>query len=79
MITNVNAVTLAMHDMAKSITFYPALGSDLKYGAQNASFAGFHAGVGHLNLAAVPVGKVWSGGAARSSTSATSMLSVPAR
>jgi catechol 2,3-dioxygenase-like lactoylglutathione lyase family enzyme len=60
MITSVNAITLATHDMAKAVAFYAALGFELKYGGPDASFTSFHAGSGHLNLTAVPADKVWS-------------------
>ena len=60
MITSVNAITLATHDMAKAVAFYATLGFELKYGGPDASFTSFQAGSGHLNLTAVPADKVWS-------------------
>ena len=60
MLTSVNAITLATHDMARSVAFYRALGFDLKYGGAEASFTSFHAGSGYLNLTAAPAERTWS-------------------
>ncbi|HWO93838.1 MAG TPA: VOC family protein [Dehalococcoidia bacterium] len=46
----ISAVTLATHDMARSVRFYRALGFDLKYGGESAGFTSFRLGSGHLNL-----------------------------
>jgi catechol 2,3-dioxygenase-like lactoylglutathione lyase family enzyme len=53
MIEALSAVTLATHDMARSVAFYVALGFALKSGGPEASFTSFHAGSSYLNLTAV--------------------------
>jgi catechol 2,3-dioxygenase-like lactoylglutathione lyase family enzyme len=60
MLKSVSAITLATHDMARSVAFYMALGFELKFGGPQASFTSFHAGSGHLNLTAAPAGQAWS-------------------
>jgi catechol 2,3-dioxygenase-like lactoylglutathione lyase family enzyme len=54
MLESINAITLATHDMARSVAFYQALGFALKYGGPTASFTSFRVGSGHLNLTLVP-------------------------
>jgi catechol 2,3-dioxygenase-like lactoylglutathione lyase family enzyme len=56
MIEAVSAITLATHDMARSVAFYQALGFVLKFGGPEASFTSFHAGAGYLNLTRVAPG-----------------------
>ena len=60
MIESISAITLATHDMARAVQFYTALGFQLKYGGQDASFTSFHAGAGFLNLTAQPDQKQWT-------------------
>ena len=60
MITGISAVTLGTHDMARAVRFYRALGFDLLYGGDAASFTSFRAGPGFLNLTAQPNDKRWS-------------------
>jgi len=60
MITGISAVTLGTHDMARAVRFYRALGFDLLYGGDAASFTSFRAGPGYLNLTAQPEDKRWS-------------------
>src|ERR1700744_3816146 len=60
MIESINAITLATHDMARAVRFYRMLGFELKYGGEDADFTSFHAGTGHLNLIAQPLGERWS-------------------
>ncbi|HEY1936072.1 MAG TPA: VOC family protein [Acetobacteraceae bacterium] len=60
MIQSISAITLATHDMARSVAFYQALGFALKYGGPSASFASFHAGTGFLNLILARPEKTWS-------------------
>jgi catechol 2,3-dioxygenase-like lactoylglutathione lyase family enzyme len=61
MIEALSAVTLATHDMARSVAFYAALGFVLKSGGPEAGFTSFHAGNGYLNLAAVGHAQRWLG------------------
>lgn len=49
-----SAVTLATHDMARSVRFYRALGFTLRYGGETARFTSFAVGAGSLNLIAQP-------------------------
>lgn len=60
MITGISAVTLATHDMARAVRFYRALGFDMLYGGDNASFTSFRAGPGYLNLILQPADRNWS-------------------
>lgn len=46
----ISAVTLATHDMARSVRFYEALGFARKSGGPSASFTSFALGSGYLNL-----------------------------
>jgi catechol 2,3-dioxygenase-like lactoylglutathione lyase family enzyme len=58
-ICSINAVTLATHDMARSVRFYRALGFEFRYGGENASFTSFQVGNGHLNIIAQPDERRW--------------------
>lgn len=49
-ITELSAVTLAVRDMARSLTFYQQLGFTIKYGGTTGEFTSLHAGAGYLNL-----------------------------
>lgn len=60
MITGISAITLGTHDMERAVRFYRALGFDLLYGGDAASFTSFRAGPGYLNLTAQPKDKHWS-------------------
>ena len=60
MIESISAITLATHDMARSVAFYTALGFTLKYGGTAAGFTSFHAGAGFLNLTTAPAERQWS-------------------
>lgn len=53
-IRSINAVTLAVSDMARSHRFYTRLGFEVRYGGPGASFTSFHVGSGFLNLQLVP-------------------------
>ena len=59
-IQSISAVTLATHDMARAVRFYRALGFDLRYGGERASFTSFLAGSSYLNLIAMPAERRWS-------------------
>ena len=59
-IQEISAITLATHDMGRSVAFYKALGFHLKYGGEDASFTSFHVGTSYLNLIAQPDDRQWS-------------------
>ena len=59
-IQSISAVTLATHNMARAVRFYRALGFDLRYGGERASFTSFLAGSSYLNLIAVPAERHWA-------------------
>jgi hypothetical protein len=59
MLTSINAITLATHDMTHAVLFYQAPGLTSKFGGRAARFASFHAGRGYLNLM-VPLDRKWS-------------------
>ena len=60
MIEGISAITLGTHDMARAVRFYRALGFDLLYGGEAATFTSFRVGPGYLNLTAQPEDKRWS-------------------
>ncbi|HTE84841.1 MAG TPA: VOC family protein [Dehalococcoidia bacterium] len=55
----ISAVTLATHDMARSVGFYETIGFRMQYGGPNASFTSFIAGAGYLNLILQPKDRSW--------------------
>ena len=59
-IESINAVTLAVHDMSRSVRFYTALGFPVRYGGEHAAFTSLHAGSCYLNLIAQPADRSWS-------------------
>src|SRR5262245_13689957 len=59
-IESINAVTLAVHDMSRSVRFYTALGFSVRYGGEQAPFTSLHAGSRHLNLIAPPADRRWA-------------------
>ena len=60
MIEGISAITLATHDMPRAVRFYRALGFEVLHGGEAASFTGFRAGAGYLNLVAQPAERRWS-------------------
>ncbi len=60
MIESISAITLATHDMARSVRFYTALGFEVAHGGETSSFTSFRAGSGYLNVIAQPQAKQWS-------------------
>ena len=52
LIQHISAVTFAVHDMARSISFYKKLGFELLYGSDRAAFSTLKAGEGFVNLVA---------------------------
>lgn len=60
MIEGLSAVTLATHDMRRAVRFYRALGFELLYGGEDASFTSFRAGGNYLNLIAAPQERQWA-------------------
>ena len=59
-VESINAVTLAVHDMRRSVRFYAALEFSVRYGGERAAFTSLHAGSGYLNLIAQPPDRRWS-------------------
>jgi catechol 2,3-dioxygenase-like lactoylglutathione lyase family enzyme len=51
-IESISAITLATHDMARSVRFYRALGFGLNYGGEDAEFTSFTVGSSYLNVCA---------------------------
>lgn len=49
-IESLSAITLATHDMARSVRFYRALGFRLLYGGEQAGFTSWAVGASYLNL-----------------------------
>ena len=50
-VRSINAVTLAVADMARSVDFYrDKVGLEILYGGGSASFSSFRVGEGYLNL-----------------------------
>lgn len=60
MIEEINAVTLATHDMARAIRFYRTLGFEIAHGGTEHWFTTFRAGRSYLNIVAAPEDKRWS-------------------
>jgi catechol 2,3-dioxygenase-like lactoylglutathione lyase family enzyme len=46
--------------MPRAVRFYRALGFEVRYGGEDASFTSFRAGEGYLNLIAQPAERRWS-------------------
>jgi catechol 2,3-dioxygenase-like lactoylglutathione lyase family enzyme len=55
-----SAVTLATRDMAAAVRFYRALGFEMRYGGEDATFTSFKAGPSYLNLIAESSEQRWS-------------------
>lgn len=60
MLECVSAITLATHDMARSVAFYEALGFEPKHGGGDAPFTSLRAGSGYLNLVAARPEDHWT-------------------
>jgi len=60
MIDGISAVTLGTHQMGQAVRFYGALGFEVLYGGEEASFTSFRAGASYLNLIAQPAERRWS-------------------
>jgi len=50
---SISAVTLGVHDMARSVRFYEQLGFLLHFGGEQSGFSSFAAGGSHLNLVTI--------------------------
>jgi catechol 2,3-dioxygenase-like lactoylglutathione lyase family enzyme len=59
-VLGISALTLATHDMRRSVDFYTALGFEIKYGGRDAAFTSFNFGVQYLNLIAEQETRQWS-------------------
>jgi catechol 2,3-dioxygenase-like lactoylglutathione lyase family enzyme len=60
MFEGISAITLATHDMARSVDFYEALGFVRKFGGREAAFTSFRAGTSHVNVTKVSSDLQWS-------------------
>jgi catechol 2,3-dioxygenase-like lactoylglutathione lyase family enzyme len=62
-VESINAVTLAVSDMARSVDFYTALGFEVAAGGRGAAFTSLEVGQGFLNLqldrAHAPLPAIW--------------------
>ena len=56
-IESINAVTLSVGDMVRSVSFYRGLGFVLRYGGEDAAFTSFTVGRSYLNLQRSPRGR----------------------
>jgi catechol 2,3-dioxygenase-like lactoylglutathione lyase family enzyme len=56
----ISAITLATHDMRRSVRFYAALGFEVIHGGESSAFTSFRAGGGYLNVIAQLQEKRWS-------------------
>jgi catechol 2,3-dioxygenase-like lactoylglutathione lyase family enzyme len=59
-IQSISAITLATHDMGRSVRFYRSLGFMMRYGGEGTDFTSFTVGTGHLNIVAAATEKRWS-------------------
>lgn len=59
-IESISALTLATHDMARSVAFYQALGFAPAYGGPEADFTVFRAGPNYLNVVLAAPETFWS-------------------
>jgi catechol 2,3-dioxygenase-like lactoylglutathione lyase family enzyme len=59
-VTSIDAITLATHDIARSLAFYRLLGGELEHGSDDTTFATFKIGGTHLNLVLEPREIQWS-------------------
>lgn len=59
-IETISAITLATHDMARSVAFYRALGFEMLYGGPDTDFTSFRVGEGYLNITGEAPDRQWS-------------------
>jgi uncharacterized glyoxalase superfamily protein PhnB len=59
-IESISAITLATHDMARSVRFYRALGFGVHYGGEEAAFTSFTVGSSYLNICTASPERTWS-------------------
>lgn len=59
-VDSISAITLATHDMARSVAFYHALGFEILYGGADSSFTSFRVGNGYLNITGEAPERSWS-------------------
>ena len=60
MVEGISAITLATHDMARSVRFYCMLGFEIEHGGDQAAFTSLRAGTNYLNLIAQPAQRHWT-------------------
>ncbi len=54
MIQKLSAITFAVRDMSKAVSFYDSFGFTIVYGGTDASFTSFHMGDAYVNLILQP-------------------------
>ena len=59
-IESISALTLATHDMPRAVRFYRALGFELHYGGEEASFTSLTVGGSFLNIVQADPRTAWS-------------------
>ena len=59
-VLTISALTIATHDMPRSVRFYTVLGFGINYGGTNAAFTSFSVGAQYLNVIAEPDNRRWS-------------------
>ncbi len=60
MVEGISAITLATHDMARSVRFYCMLGFEIVHGGDQAAFTSLRAGTNYLNLIAQSAQRHWT-------------------
>ncbi len=61
-VQSISAVTLGVHDMARSVVFYrEGIGLKMLYGGESAAFTSFRVGDGYLNLISTDRPLTWWG------------------
>ncbi|MGE3272107.1 MAG: VOC family protein [Chloroflexota bacterium] len=59
-IETISAITLATHDMPRSVRFYRSLGFGLHYGGEDATFTSLTVGGSYVNIVLVAPEQAWS-------------------
>ena len=61
-VQSISAITLAVHDMSRSVVFYrDRVGLAMLYGGEGSGFTSFRVGVGYLNLISTDKPLAWWG------------------
>lgn len=59
LLESISAITLATHDMARSVAFYRGLGFRVRFGGEGSAFTSFHVGKGYLNIVQADPSAEW--------------------